>query len=148
MGLGGYTTHFSLSPAEKIAVFVMTNADDGSPSRYTNMTYKLLAPVIKMAVVVEKPIQADPAWKAYAGKYRDIWGDCQVMVYNDRLVVIYPQSDDPVGSMLKLTPESKHTFRIEGPGLSDTGELLVFEMKAGGTVERMKMGENYIYPIK
>ena len=43
---------------------------------------------------------------------------------------------------------AEHTFRIEAKdGFSANGELVVFEMDGAGRVQRVKMGENYTYPL-
>jgi len=146
--VGGYTTRFSLSPEEKVAVFVMTGADDGDPGGFADMIYKVLAPAIVKAANPPKEAHPDPAWRKYTGAYRDSWGECRVLVYNGKLTMIYPEADDPTASMYTLVPVREHTFRIEGGGYGDHGELVVFEMNARGEVERIKFGENYIEPVK
>ena len=48
--------------------------------------------------------------------------------------------------MVTLVPVGDHTFRLEGKGYGAYGELVVFETGSDGKVERMKVGENYVYP--
>ena len=147
--VAGYTTRFTLCPKENIAVFVMTNADDGDPGRYVDMAYKLLASAITKAASPEEAApKPDPAWKTFAGKYQDGWSDYEVLVYGGRLAIVFPQADDPLSSMQTLLPTGANTFVISGEGYGELGEKVVFELDASGNVARMKIGENYSYPMK
>ncbi len=130
-------------------MFVLTNADDGKPGMYLDMAFKLLAPAItKAAAPPEKLAKADPAWEKYTGKYSDRWGDSEVLIYNGKLVLISPQALDPTASMLTLVPVAEHTFKIDGEGYGALGEPVVFELGPDGKVKRMKVGENYVEPVK
>jgi hypothetical protein len=81
------------------------------------------------------------------GKYRNVWGDSQVLVRNGDLVMIGPALPDPTLAIAKLVPVAEHTFLIETKdGFSAKGELVVFEMGDAGEVQRVKVGENYTYP--
>lgn len=147
--VGGYTTQFTISPKEKIGVFVMTSADDGDPSAITDMIMKLLAPAItKAAAPPETPAVFDPAWAQYTGLYRDSWSELRVLVYNGRLAILFPESKDPSKSMYTLAPVKGNTFQIEGEGYGDLGETVVFETDTRGNVMRLKIGENYAEPVK
>ena len=70
------------------------------------------------------------------------------MILNNELVLYgfdYPPEDNPESSIIKLTPEGEHSFRMTGE--NGNGELLIFEMDDKGKVKRIKKGENYIYPV-
>lgn len=59
-----------------------------------------------------------------------------------------PNEPDPQTTMLRLAPMGEHTFRAEGDsGYAAIGEVVVFEMGSDGEVVRLKVGENYSYPI-
>lgn len=148
--VGGYTTQISLSPKEKIAVFVMTNTDDGDPGSFVSMAFKILAPPITKATAKpEKEAVPDPAWKKYVGAYIDDWDESTVMIYKGRLTVVFPQATDPTASMVTLKPDTKPgVFRIEGSGGQETGETCTFETGPDGNVIRMKFGENYSVRVK
>ncbi len=144
--VAGHRSHLLLVPAEKIAVIVLTNADDASPSRFSYRAYDVAGAAIAKAVAPEpEPKQADPGWQRYLGEYADPWGwEYKVMVLGDELVLYehnYPPEDDPGDALTRLEPVAEHTFRM-----SD-GELVVFELDAGGKVERIKRRYDYIYPI-
>jgi D-alanyl-D-alanine carboxypeptidase len=144
----GYRTLLRICPADKIAAIVLTNADDGNPLMYAEKAFQWVAPAILKAVTPEpKATKADPAWQRYVGRYRNAWGDSQVLTLNGELVAIDPSQPDPTLATVKLVPVAEHTFRIETKeGFSSNGELVVFEMDDEGQVQRMKMGQNYIYP--
>ena len=143
--VAGHRSHLLLVPAEKLAVIVMTNADDASPGLFSGRAYDIVGAAIAEAVAPEpKAKQADPAWQRYLGEYTDPWGwEYQVMILNDELVFYehnYPPEEDPGDALTRLEPVSEHTFRM-----SD-GELVVFELGEDGGVERIRRRYDYIYP--
>jgi len=144
--LPGYRTQTTLSPEEKIAVMVMTNADDGDPAHYVNQALELVAPaIVKAAAPPAKVKRADTLWEKYAGKYRSVSGvESQVLILNGELVLFSPTTLDPKGSLAKLVPETEHTFRLSGEdGYMALGEPVRFEFGPDGKIARMKIGENY-----
>ena len=149
--VAGYRTQITLCPDKKIAVIVMSNAEDGSPSFFANKIFDLLAPAILKAVAPEPQVaKFDPVWKKYVGKYADPtdW-EYEVMILNDALVLYgydYPPEENPAAGLIQLTPEGAHRFRMTGE--NGDGELLIFEFDSDGEVKRIKKGENFIYPIR
>ncbi len=153
--LPGFVSMINMSPKEKIAVIVLANAGDsesysGAPYSVMDRAFEWVAPAIAKAVTPPSTTRdADPKWETYVGKYRDRWGDSEVLILNGELVLINPAAQNPKASMIKLVPEGEHTFRIEGGSFfGNHGELVVFEVGRGGKVSRLKVGENYTYPIK
>lgn len=148
--LAGYRTELAMDAQEKIAVIVMTNADDGQPGLYVEKAFEFVAPALAKAAAPPPPAKPfDPAWNLYVGKYRDPWGDSQVLILNGELAMIDPTEMDPQGTLLKLIPVGPHTFRMEGEsGYADVGELVVFELGPEGKVARVKVGSNYTYPLR
>ncbi|MBP1656285.1 MAG: putative beta-lactamase class penicillin binding protein [Bacteroidetes bacterium] len=147
--VAGNRSQLLISPKEKVAVIVMTNADDGAPGFFANRALSMLAPVIAKATAppVSEP-KPDPLWQKYVGTYTDPSGwETEVMIMNNKLVLYgygYPPEDDPTNSITELTPEGTHRFRMTGE--SDSGELVEFELGADGKVVRVKSEENYMYP--
>lgn len=144
--IGGNRAHLLLVPSEKIAVVAMTNADDASPSPFSEQAYEVVGPVLVEAVTPQPPERkADPAWEKYLGVYSDPWGwEYRVLVLDDQLVMYdhdYPPVEDAADAVTRLTPVAEHTFRM-----SD-GELVVFELDDDGKVERIKRRYDYIYPL-
>ncbi len=90
------------------------------------------------------PPTADPAWQRYVGRYRNAWGDVQILVRGDELTVIGPAAPDPLLAPSTLTPVGEHTFRVETKdGYGIPGELAVFEVDPAGRVTRVRFGENF-----
>ncbi len=143
--IGGNRTLFLLSPKEQLAVIVMINADDGSPSFFGYQIFDQLAAAVAEATAKPAPPQvADPAWQAYVGTYADPWAwQYRVLVRGGQLMLYehsYPPEATAAGSLSRLQPVAEHTFR-----LSD-GELVVFELDAEGRVERIRRRYDYLYP--
>jgi CubicO group peptidase (beta-lactamase class C family) len=146
----GYRTQLKICPADKTAVIALTNADDGDPGMYAERAFQWVADAILEAVKLDEPeISAPPlTWQRYVGKYRNAWGDSQILILNGQLVSIDPSQSDPSAAVTKLIPVAEHTFRMEtGNGFGNQGELVVFELDDAGEVQRVKTGENYTYPV-
>lgn len=148
--LPGHRTQTYISPAEKIAVLVMTNADDGEPAFYGDQAFQLIAPVIaKAAAPPPKTPRVDPVWQRYVGKYRSVNGDSEVLILNGELTLITPTDLDPRTTMLKLVPDGEHTFRIQGDnGYAALGEMARFELDPDGRVTRLTVGATFTYPLR
>ena len=131
----GFQAHLRLIPEHKVAIIVLTNADDTMPHEYTHRAMHLLVPAVTRATNAATPVAAiDPACARYAGRYRGDWGDVQVLLTDRGLEVIAPLADDPMQGRITLTPVAEHTFRMTGNDPYDApGELLTFEVAAGWT---------------
>lgn len=147
--VGGNKSQISVSPKEKVAVVVAINADDGVPSFYADRAMSMLAPIIaRLTAPAGAGSREDSSWARYTGTYSDPAGwDTEVLIMKNKLMIYdysYPPEDNPVSSLVELTPEGLNTFRMSGD--DGSGELVVFEMGQDGRVARVKTGENYIYP--
>ena len=146
----GYRSHLVLSPEERTAVIVMINADDGDPEAIATRALAMGAPAIAAALQSPAPEPVPEAWGRYLGTYMDPWGwQTDVLIYRGRLVLYdysYPPAEDPTGSLTDLTPVGDHTFRMTGE--NGNGELAVFELGPDGRVARLKVGENFTYPVR
>lgn len=147
--LQGYRTDLQVAPADKVGVIVLTNADDGQPLLYMQKAFQWIVPALLKAVAPEPATQAAaPEWQQYTGRYRSAWGDLQVLVYNNELVMIHPMDPDPLAGMIKLKPVAEHTFRMETKEhFGSNGELAVFELDDAGKVIRLHTGNTYTTPI-
>ena len=144
----GYTSQFSMSPKEKIAVTVFTNADDAGPGAVLKTAFDILSPAIKAALSEDPaPPEPDPSFKPLMGLYRDLGGDAFVTVFNGSLVVFNPTADKPLDAMTVLEPLGNLTFKIVDDGFGPVGETVRFEIERG-RVERMWIGENYMEPVR
>jgi D-alanyl-D-alanine carboxypeptidase len=142
--LRGYRTQIQLCPADRVGVIVLTNADDGEPVKYTDKAFQWVAPAIVKATA--PPAAAAPAgWERYAGRYRNAWGDAQVLLVQGRLALLDPSLPDPMPFVVWLNPTGEHTFRAEtSNGFGSNGEPVVFELDGAGRGRRLKVGENYL----
>lgn len=149
--VAGYQTQIGFIVEDRIGVIVLTNADDGSPITYLEQAFNLVGPVLlKAAAPSPKSSPPDPAWNAYLGLYSDptFW-DVEVMLLDGKLYLYnhdYPPEENARGALVELDPEGPHTFRMTGEDA--TGDLVIFEMGPNGKVQRVKVGENYIFPKK
>ncbi len=149
---GSHTSNLTVSPDERIAVVVMTNCDDGVPAFFASRILSMLAPAIKKALPAPVPAapQDTAAWREYVGRYADPDGGItDVMVYNGKLMMYgfnYPPEENPVGSLIELTPEENNSFRMTGE--NGNGELVVFELGTDGRVKRVKVTENFLFPVQ
>lgn len=147
--LQGYRTELQVAPADKVGVIVLTNADDGQPLFYMQKAFEWVVPALIKAKASTAPTsQASPEWARYTGRYRSAWGDSQVLVYKDELVIITPSAPDPLAAMTKLVPVAEHTFRMETKErFGANGELAIFELDETGKVVRLHTGNSYTTPI-
>ncbi len=147
--LQGYRTDLQVAPAEKVGVIVLTNADDGQPLSYMQKAFQWIVPALIKAAKPEAATQEALAeWQRYTGRYRSAWGDLQVLVYKDELVMISPSDPDPMAGMTKLKPVAEQTFRMETKEhFGSSGELATFELDDAGKVIRLHAGNTYTTPI-
>jgi D-alanyl-D-alanine carboxypeptidase len=142
----GQRTALQFSPEEKLAVIVLTNADDGEPGMYATQVWRLVAPALKNAAP-KPPKPAAPGREAavYAGLYRAPWGDTRVMLLDSALVMFSPSFLEDPERVMRLAPEGEHRFRVAGghwDGGSD-GEVVRFEMGPDGKAQRLHLGTTY-----
>lgn len=148
--LQGYRTEVQLCPKEKLFAVVLTNADDGMPLMYMEKIFDWVFPAIAKAVApLPEPPQAELIWQQYVGKYRNAWGDVQILIFKDELLMIDPSQPDPMVAPTKLVPMGEHAFRMESEvGFMNHGEWALFELDDQGQVVRVKSGANFLYPIE
>ncbi len=142
----GYQTVTVLQLDAKVAVIVLTNADDANPGAIaTQLMNTVGEAVAKAATPGEESATPtwDPAWSRFAGLYRGRGGESQVIELNKRLVVISPNAptlDTPV----QLVPIGNGQFRFTAPtGGGPVGEIVRF-VEEGGRVVRMITGDSYV----
>jgi CubicO group peptidase (beta-lactamase class C family) len=147
--LPGYRSDLQCAPADKVGVVVLTNADDGLPLLYMDKAFQWLAPaLLKAAAPKTEAATTVVEWQRYLGRYRNPWGDGQVMIYQGELVLIAPTEPDPLVGMIKLKPVNTHIFRMETKEhFGSNGELAIFELDESGKVTRLRLGNVYTYPV-
>ncbi|HEX9821447.1 MAG TPA: serine hydrolase [Methylomirabilota bacterium] len=146
--LRGYRTQLELCPADRVAVIVMTNADDGNPMAVVEKVYQWVAPAIRQAAPPPAPPGPPAGWERYAGRYRNAWHDLQVLVVDGRLAMLDPSLPDPLPFVIWLHPVAEHTFRSETKnGFGTNAEPVVFDVDGAGRVRRLTIGENSLEPV-
>ena len=145
----GYRTLLRLNVPDKIAVIVLTNADDGNPLIYVEKALKWLTPSLRKDGTPKSGKKGKTGYQKYLGKFRNVWSDMQVLALNDQLASIDPSQPEPAESFTKLVPTGKHAFIIETEsGYGSYGEKMIFEFGSDSKVTRVKVGQDYIYPVE
>ncbi|MBP1653809.1 MAG: putative beta-lactamase class penicillin binding protein [Bacteroidetes bacterium] len=149
--VAGNRSQLRISPSEKVGVIVMINCDDANPATFADRAMAMVAPVIsRITAAPVKEAAPDPAWAEYAGRYTDPDGwVSEVLIRKGKLMMYdfsYPPENNPLGSLVELAPEGPDRFRKSGDG--GDGELVIFERNPDRTIKRVKVTENYIYPVK
>ncbi len=144
----GFRSELRICPADKTAVIAFVNADDGEAWQYVDRAFEWVGGAIAK-LTQPAPPTADPVWARYVGRYRNAWGDVQILVRGGELTAIGPNLPEPLLAPATLKPVAEHTFRVETKdGYGIPGELVVFETDASGRVIRAKFGQNYTERIE
>ena len=114
----GYQTLTMLQIDAKVAVIVLTNADDANPGGIATQLMNTVGEAVAKASAAPAETTTtatwDPAWSRFAGLYRGRGGESQVVELNKRLVLITPNAptlDNPV----QLVPIGNGQFRFTAP---------------------------------
>lgn len=144
--IGGFRTEFLLDPARKLAIIVMTNADDASPGFFAGGIYKVFVTQLDAEASGKVERQPHPEWQPLLGDYTDPWGwEYRVMIVGDDLVMrdaSYPPDDNPEAGLTRLKPIEGLRFELPD------GEPVVFELNDAGQVTRIQRRWDYITPVK
>lgn len=147
--LQGYRTDVQVCPADKTFAVVLTNADDGEPLSVMAKIIDWVFPAITAAVAPEPETPDTSGWQRYLGKYRNTWGDCQIIIHEGQLLAITPSLPDPMAARITLIPVSEHTFRMDSKnGFGTHNELMTFELDESSAVKVVKSGNTYLFPIE
>ncbi len=144
---GGYlgnTTQTMIQLDDKVAVIVLTNTNDSDPSGIARQLMSTVGfAVAKVAAPKPVVVAWDPSWARFAGLYRGAWGDQQVVLMNDKLVLITPNGAN-VDEPAQLEPLGGGRFRFMAKtGGGEVGEVVRFA-EEGGRVTTMYTGDGYL----
>jgi hypothetical protein len=119
------------------------------PLLYVEKAFKWVAPALAAAAAPKARAAATrPHWQRYLGKYRNVWGDLQVLLRGGELTLIDPSQPDPLVATARLVPVDEHTFRIDSnENFGSDGELAVFELDEAGNVVSLTLGNTTIFPV-
>jgi len=147
-GFPGNATQTLIHLGDKVGVIVLTNTNDSNPADIAQQLMASVGEAVARTAKTRPPAIAwDPAWERFAGLYRGLWGDRQVVLLNEKLAVIAPNGpnlDDPV----MLEPLGGGRFRLVastggGGAYGVVGETVRF-VERGGRPMRMYFGDTWI----
>jgi hypothetical protein len=146
----GYQTQTVLQLDGKVAVIVLTNADDANPGTIATQLMNTVGEAMAKAAVPPTGTTKttwDPSWSRFAGLYRGRGGDTQVVELKERLVIINPSAanlDNPI----RLEPLGNGQFRFTAAtGGGPVGEIVRF-VEEGGRVVRMFTGDGFVERVR
>lgn len=147
-GYPGYTTQTLIQLDGRVGVVVLTNTNDSNPSDIARQLMSTVGEAVAKASAQKPPLVAwDPAWARFAGLYRGRGGDSEVVLLNQRLVVITPHAAN-VDTPVTLEPLGGGRFRLVAPsGGGAVGEVVRF-VEENGRVVRMITGDSYVERVK
>jgi D-alanyl-D-alanine carboxypeptidase len=147
-GYPGYTTQTSIQLDSKVGVIVLTNTNDSNPNDIARQLMSTVGDAVaKASAQKPKTVAWDPSWARFAGFYRGRGGDSQVVLLNQRLVIITPNAPN-VDNPAALEPLGGGRFRYVAPnGGGPVGEVVRF-VEEGGRVVRMITGDSYVDRVK
>jgi len=143
-GYPGYTTQTLIQLDDRVGVIVLTNTNDSDPSFIARQLMSSVGAAVAKASAVKPVVVAwDPAWARFAGRYRGIWGDQQVVLLNERLVIMTPNGAN-LENPTELVPLGGGRFRYTArTGGGEVGEVVRF-VEENGRVVRMITGDSYV----
>ena len=143
-GYPGYTTQTMIQLDSRVGVVVLTNTNDSDPSGIALQLMNTVGEAVAKASAPKAVVVAwDPAWARFAGLYRGVFGDSQVVLLNERLVIITPNgatTENPA----TLEPLGGGRFRYGArTGGGPVGEVVRF-VEENGRVMRMITGDSFV----
>lgn len=147
-GYPGNTTQTMIQLDDKVGVIVLTNTNDSDPEVIARQLMQTVGQAVATATAVKPEAVAwDPAWARFAGLYRGRWGDTQVVLLKDRLVMIISNAPT-IGDEIALEPIGGGRFRFTAPTGGDAvGEVVRF-VEENGQVVRMVTGDSYVDRVR
>ncbi len=145
-GYPGNTTQTLIQLDDKVGIIVLTNTNDSNPGDIARQLIATVgAAVAKATATARKPAMVvwDNTWARFAGLYRGRNGDSQVVLLNQKLVVITPNGAN-VDNPVELVPLGGGRFRFTAPtGGGVVGEVVRFVEESGRPM-RMYTGDSWI----
>ena len=147
-GYPGYTTQTTIQLDDKVGVIVLTNTNDSNPGEIARqLMISVGDAVAKAAAQKPKVVAWDPSWARFAGLYRGRFGDSQVVLLKERLVIMTPNASN-LENPVTLEPIGGGRFRYTAPtGGGPVGEIVRF-VEENGRVVRMITGDSYVDRVR
>lgn len=147
-GYPGYTTQTLIQLDDKVGVIVLTNTNDSDPGGIARQLATTVgAAVAKASQQKDAVVAWDPAWERFAGIYRGEFGDTQVVLMNNALVLITPNAGN-VDNPTKLEPIGGGRFRYVAPGGGGPVGEVVYFVEENGKVTRLVTGDSYVVRVQ
>lgn len=142
-GYPGNMTQTLIQLDDKLGVIVLTNANDAGAGDIANKLMETVGQAAVKATAPKPPAVAwDPAWERFAGLYRGVFSDQQVVLLNKKLAIIVPYAAD-LDASVTLEPLGGGRFRYTAPGGGGpVGEVVRFVEETGRPV-RMITGDSW-----
>jgi CubicO group peptidase (beta-lactamase class C family) len=139
----GYTTHTLIQLDARVGVIVLTNAADSEPSAIARQLMTTVGEAVaKRTTPKPSAVPWETSWARFAGLYRGRSGDTQVVLLNERLVIITPNAPT-LENPITLDPLGDGRFRYTArTGVGVIGEIVRFA-EENGRVTRIYMGDSY-----
>ncbi len=143
-GYPGNTTETLIQLDDKVGVVVLTNTNDSNPFDIARQLMATVGQAVAKASASKPPTVAwDPAWARFAGLYRGRGGDSNVVLLNQKLVIITPNAPN-VDNPVTLEPLGGGRFRFVAPtGGGAVGEVVRF-VEETGRPTRIYIGDGWI----
>ena len=143
---GGYlgnTTQTLFNLDDKVGVIVLTNTHDSNVWAIARQLIATVGAAVAKAGAPKPAVVAwDPTWTRFAGLYRGRWADLQVVLLNQKLVLMTP-NDPNVDSPDGLEPLGGGRFRLTAPtGGGEVGEVVRF-VEQDRRVTRIYIGDGF-----
>lgn len=143
-GYPGHATQTLIQLDSRVGVIVLTNAGDSDAGAIARQLMNTVGEAVARRSAPRPQVVAwDASWARFAGLYRGRGGDSQVVLLNERLVIITPNAttvDNPV----ELEPLGGGRFRYTArTGGGVVGEVVRFT-EENGRVVRMYTGDGYV----
>jgi CubicO group peptidase (beta-lactamase class C family) len=147
-GYPGNTTQTLIQLDDKLGVIVLTNTNDSFPADIANQLMATVGQAVaKAGAAKPAPVAWDPAWERFAGLYRGVFGDQQVVLLNRKLVIIVPNGPN-LDQTVTLAPLGGGRFRFEAPtGGGVVGEVVRFVEEPGRPM-RMIAGDSWVERVE
>lgn len=147
-GYPGNTTFTLIQLEDKVGVIVLTNTNDSNPFDIARQLMTTVGRAVAKASAPKAVVVAwDSTWARFAGLYRGRGGDSQVILLNQRLVLITPNGAN-VDNPITLEPLGGGRFRFVAPtGGGVVGEIVRFVEQAGRPM-RMYTGDSWIDRVR
>ncbi len=143
---GGYlgnTTQTLFQLDDKVGVIVLTNTNDSNVGDIARQLVVTVGAAVAKAGAPKPVVVAwDASWSRFAGLYRGAWSDVQVVLLNQKLVLITPNAAN-VDTPVTLEPLGGGRFRYTArTGGAEVGEVVRF-VEGSGLVTRIITGDGF-----